>query len=101
MVDSFKRNASISLAAGPALPPHYPPLYQVALAVLAEASKSGDDRGPCVALLYANHAEGDIMLGKELRAMAKEHPTRFRLLYTVSETPEHGDWTHGDGHYKL
>ncbi|KAJ3148913.1 hypothetical protein HDU89_004495 [Geranomyces variabilis] len=77
------------------------PLYQVARAVLSEASKTGDDRGPCVALLYANHAEGDMMLDKELRAMAKEHPTRFRLFYTVSQTPEHGDWTYGEGHVNV
>ncbi|KAJ3150085.1 hypothetical protein HDU86_006708 [Geranomyces michiganensis] len=80
------------------------PLYQVVRAVLAEANaekKQNGPGGPRVALLYANHAEADIMLDKELRAMADAHPTRFRLFYTVSQTPEHGDWIYGEGHVNV
>lgn len=37
----------------------------------------------CVALLYANQTESDILLREELEEAASQHPDRLRLWYTV------------------
>jgi len=54
------------------------PMYQIIRTVLAEPS----DR-TTLRLLYANRTEGDILLRKELDALAASHPDRFRVRYLV------------------
>ena len=37
----------------------------------------------CMALLFANQTEADILLREELEEAASQHPDRLRLWYTV------------------
>lgn len=37
----------------------------------------------CMALLFANQTEADILLRQELEEAVAEHPGRLRLWYTV------------------
>lgn len=46
-------------------------------------------------LLYANQTEKDILLRKELEEIAKEHPDRLKLWYTVDTSTE--GWTYSTG----
>lgn len=48
-----------------------------------------------LALLFANQTEADILLRDELDALAKAHPTRFRLWYTVDRPAE--GWQYSSG----
>lgn len=45
-----------------------------------------------VNLLYANQTEEDILCRKELEAMAKEHPDKFKIHYTLDRPPTDGSW---------
>ncbi|CAM9791278.1 unnamed protein product [Ascophyllum nodosum] len=54
------------------------PMYQVLEAIL----KNPDDKTEC-SLIYANQTEDDILLRDELDAMAKEHPDRVKIWYTL------------------
>ncbi|CAN7939296.1 unnamed protein product [Ixodes hexagonus] len=52
------------------------------------------DKTRC-SLIFANQTEDDILLRPELEQVAKEHPDRFRLFFTV-DRPKEG-WTQGVG----
>jgi cytochrome-b5 reductase len=60
------------------------PMLQVIIAILNDPRDKTEVR-----LLYANETEGDIMLKKELDALAAKHPN-FKVTYTVSKGGE--DW---------
>lgn len=49
----------------------------------------------CLALLFANQTEDDILLRKELEQVEQEHPDRFKLWYTVDKPGE--DWQYSQG----
>ncbi|KAI5475149.1 hypothetical protein MNV49_001893 [Pseudohyphozyma bogoriensis] len=48
-----------------------------------------------LSLIYANVTSSDILLKKELDALAKEHPLRFKVYYVLNTPPE--GWTGGVG----
>jgi len=54
------------------------PCWQVANAVLRDPKDTTK-----VSLLYANQSPGDILARQELDFLAKQHPDRFNLWYTV------------------
>jgi len=58
------------------------PCYQVAHAILQDP----DDETK-VSLLYANQTPGDILAREQLEKLAKDHPERFKLWYTVDRVP--------------
>ena len=69
------------------------PAYQVIQSVLDDAS----DR-TLLWLLFANQTVDDILLRDQLDRWATDHPTRFKLRYTVSEPPPEGSvWDHSVG----
>jgi len=49
-----------------------------------------------MSLIYANVTEDDILLRKELDALAHAHPDRFKVYYTLDKAPK--GWTQGSGH---
>jgi len=49
----------------------------------------------CLALLFANQTEDDILLRKELEEVEQEHPDRFKLWYTVDRPGD--DWQYSQG----
>jgi cytochrome-b5 reductase len=49
-----------------------------------------------ISLIFANIAEEDILLRTELEALAREHPGRLNLYYTLDNPPE--GWTQGRGY---
>ncbi|KAJ1928903.1 hypothetical protein IWQ60_001646 [Tieghemiomyces parasiticus] len=49
-----------------------------------------------VSLLYGNLSEDDILLRDELDALAKQHPDRLRVHYTVDKAPK--DWPFSTGY---
>lgn len=67
------------------------PILQLVRAVFRDP-----DDNTCLALLYANKTEEDILLRKELEQIAKEHPDRFKLWFTVSNSGD--DWKYSVGH---
>mmetsp|Transcript_29535 Transcript_29535/g.69484 ORF Transcript_29535/g.69484 Transcript_29535/m.69484 type:complete len:309 (-) Transcript_29535:105-1031(-) len=50
-----------------------------------------------VNLLYANQTEDDILVRKELEALATDFPDRFKLHYTVDRLPTDGSWKYSEG----
>lgn len=50
-----------------------------------------------VNLLYANQTEEDILCRKELEAMAKEHPDKLKIHYTLDRPPTDGSWKGSSG----
>lgn len=50
----------------------------------------------CVKMIYANQTEDDILVRPELEAIAKQHPDRFQLHYTLDNPPKKG-WTYSTG----
>ena len=42
-------------------------------------------------------AEDDILVRKELEALAKDFPDQFKLHYTVDRPPTTGSWNHSTG----
>lgn len=52
------------------------------------------DKTRC-SLIFANQTEDDILLRPELEQVAKEHPDRFRLFFTVDRAKD--GWTQGVG----
>lgn len=43
-------------------------------------------------LLYANRTESDILLADDLCALAAQHPTRFSVLFTLSQPRDPSRW---------
>merc|ERR1712187_335013 len=41
-----------------------------------------------VSLIYANQTPDDILAREQLDALAKQHPDRFKIWYTVDRVPE-------------
>lgn len=68
------------------------PCNQVAQAVLRNAEDPTQVR-----LLYANQSPDDILMRKELDALAARHPDRFQVWYTVDRVPEGEEWKYDVG----
>jgi len=68
------------------------PCYQVLAAVLREAQDPTQVR-----LLYANRSPDDILMREELDNLARLHPERFQLWYTVDCLPEGVAWDYDVG----
>jgi len=69
------------------------PCWQVANAVLRDPADKTK-----VSLLYANQTPGDILAREQLDQLAKDHPDRFKLWYTVDRVPEEAmDWQYSVG----
>ncbi|KAF5022865.1 hypothetical protein F66182_5098 [Fusarium sp. NRRL 66182] len=67
------------------------PMYQIIRAICE------DDRDLTeVSLVYANRAEQDILLRKELDTFARRYPQNFKLYYVVEDAP--AGWTFGTGY---
>lgn len=66
------------------------PMYQVIRHILEDPA----DRTR-ISLIYANVNEDDILLRKELDGLAKAHPSRFRVFYTLDNPPK--NWPQGKG----
>lgn len=45
-----------------------------------------------IALLFANQTENDILLRNELDSLTKDHPTQFKVWYTVDTPPAEGKY---------
>jgi cytochrome-b5 reductase len=58
------------------------PCYQLIRKILDDPNDK-----TVVRLVYANTTEADIMLWSELDNLAKKHPDRFKLHYTISNLP--------------
>jgi nitrate reductase (NAD(P)H) len=69
------------------------PCWQVANAVLRDPADKTK-----VSLLYANQTPGDILAREQLDQLAKDHPDRFKLWYTVDRVPDEAmDWQYSVG----
>eukprot|EP00931_Biecheleriopsis_adriatica_P040108 TRINITY_DN2294_c0_g1_i6.p1 TRINITY_DN2294_c0_g1~~TRINITY_DN2294_c0_g1_i6.p1 ORF type:complete len:888 (+),score=173.87 TRINITY_DN2294_c0_g1_i6:53-2716(+) len=68
------------------------PCWQVAKAVLSDPEDSTQVR-----LLYANQTPGDILARSQLDELAKEHPDRFKIWYTVDRVPDCETWDYSVG----
>ncbi|KAG9342314.1 hypothetical protein JZ751_016816 [Albula glossodonta] len=66
------------------------PMLQIINAVI----KDPEDQTVCY-LLFANQTEKDILLRPELEEILANHPSRFKLWYTVDRAPE--EWTYSQG----
>jgi len=67
------------------------PMLQVIEAIFREKK----DETTTISLLYANKTEEDILCRDELEALAKAHPDRVTINYTLDTPPE--GWTHFTG----
>ena len=70
------------------------PMYQLIRTVLSEPAELDATK---LRLLYANRSEEDIILRRELDALAAEHPNRFEVQYVLENLPE--DDTRGASQY--
>lgn len=69
------------------------PCWQAANAILRDP----DDKTQ-LSLLYANQTPGDILARTQLEKLAKDHPERFKLWYTVDRVPEGAEkWSYDVG----
>lgn len=66
------------------------PMYQVIRHILEDPADKTS-----VGLIYANDNEDDILLRKELEALAAEHPDRFKIWYTLANPPS--KWAYDTG----
>nr|ACI33240.1 NADH-cytochrome b5 reductase 3 [Salmo salar] len=66
------------------------PMLQIITAIM----KDPQDQTVCH-LLFANQTEKDILLRPELEEIAANHPTRFKLWFTLDRAPE--DWEYSQG----
>ncbi|XP_071830650.1 NADH-cytochrome b5 reductase 3-like [Apostichopus japonicus] len=64
------------------------------LQLIRQIFKDPDDNSNCW-LLFANQTENDILLREELEEIAREHPTRMKLWYTLDRPEE--DWEYSKG----
>ncbi|KAI6236697.1 NADH-cytochrome b5 reductase 3 isoform X1 [Aphelenchoides besseyi] len=65
------------------------------LQIISEVLKHEDDPTK-LSLLFANQSEEDILLRDELDRLAKNHPDRFKVWYTVDRAPADG-WKYSVG----
>ncbi|XP_067247867.1 NADH-cytochrome b5 reductase 3 isoform X2 [Chanodichthys erythropterus] len=63
------------------------PMLQIIKAIM----KDPKDETVCY-LLFANQTEKDILLQDELEEVMVNHPTRFKLWYTVDRAPDEAFW---------
>ncbi|XP_031498138.1 nitrate reductase [NADH] 1-like [Nymphaea colorata] len=68
------------------------PIYQVIQAVLSDPSDETQ-----MHLVYANRSEEGILLREELDGWARQHPTRLKVWYVVSQCGR-DDWDYSVGH---
>mmetsp|Transcript_4946 Transcript_4946/g.7231 ORF Transcript_4946/g.7231 Transcript_4946/m.7231 type:complete len:300 (-) Transcript_4946:125-1024(-) len=66
------------------------PMLQVITGIL----KDPKDK-TTMSLIYANQTEDDILMRKEIEALAKQYPDRFRFHYTLDRPPN--NWGHSTG----
>lgn len=66
------------------------PMYQLIRAICEDPRDT-----TAVSLVYANRAEGDILLRAELEAFARRYPANLRLHYLLDNPPE--GWAYGTG----
>ena len=66
------------------------PMLQLVRAVFRDPEDT-----TCLSLLLANQTEEDILLRGELEEVAKNHPDRFKLWYTVDRPTE--GWQYSSG----
>ncbi|KAJ6509248.1 ferredoxin reductase-like C-terminal NADP-linked domain-containing protein [Mycena vitilis] len=66
------------------------PMYQIVNAIL----KNPADR-TALSLIYANVNEEDILMKKEIDALASAHPAQFKVYYVLNNPP--AGWTGGVG----
>ncbi|KAM3926015.1 NADH-cytochrome b5 reductase 3 [Leptodactylus fuscus] len=66
------------------------PMLQLIRAVI----KDKDDHTVCY-LLFANQTEKDILLRDELEEIRTNHPSAFKLWYTLDRAPENWDYSQG------
>uniref|UniRef100_A0A4W5Q974 NADH-cytochrome b5 reductase n=1 Tax=Hucho hucho TaxID=62062 RepID=A0A4W5Q974_9TELE len=66
------------------------PMLQLITAIM----KDPQDQTVCH-LLFANQTEKDILLRPELEEIAANHPTRFKLWFTLDRAPEEWEYSHG------
>lgn len=67
------------------------PMYQVIRAICEDPRDETR-----VSLVYANRAEGDILLREELEALAARYPEKLRIWYLLDVAPE--GWGYGVGY---
>ena len=65
-------------------------VLQVITAVLQDANDATE-----LSLLYANQTDADILVRDELDRLAREHPSRFKVWYTVDRPPEQWSYSRG------
>eukprot|EP00158_Paraphelidium_tribonemae_P001800 Partr_v1_DN24824_c0_g1_i3_m29672 putative May mediate the reduction of outer membrane cytochrome b5 (By similarity) len=63
------------------------PMWQV----IQKAMKNESDKTK-ITLLYANVSEGDILLKQEFDQLAKDHPERFHVHYTLDKPQSPKEW---------
>ncbi|OZJ05251.1 hypothetical protein BZG36_02302 [Bifiguratus adelaidae] len=61
------------------------------LQLIRKIFKDPEDQTTKVTLIFANQTEQDILLKDELDRLAKENPDRFKVVYTLDNTPS--NWT--------
>ncbi|KAI9138842.1 hypothetical protein BKA69DRAFT_1089583 [Paraphysoderma sedebokerense] len=86
--DKFKQIGMIAGGTGIA------PFYQLIQYVLSSESKVDVK----LSLIYANKSYDDILLKKELDDLSETYPDRFKVYYTVEQSPENEkDWVKENG----
>lgn len=66
-------------------------MYQIARKVLSDPFDKTQ-----ISLVYGSHSEKDILLRKEIDALAKAHPDRFKVYYMLDDAPQ--GWAGGKGY---
>ncbi|XP_055385834.1 NADH-cytochrome b5 reductase 3 isoform X2 [Condylostylus longicornis] len=67
------------------------PMLQLIREILKKCKKDKTE----LALLFANQTERDILLRKELDQLAEDHPTQFKVWYTVDRAAEGWEFSTG------
>ena len=68
------------------------PIYQLAQGILRDTS----DTGTAMTLVFGVNTDKDVLLRDELRDLERQHPSRFRAVYAVSE-PAQAQAEEGEG----
>lgn len=71
------------------------PMLQILHAIFEHPTTSKQNGNIQVKLLYANQTPNDILVRDELEDLARRHPDRFSVWYTVDRPT--GDWTYDTG----